>query len=695
VITPRGGSKLSSEISSKIDVISKQKIELYQPATAADLLNLENKVYIQKSQLGGGSPMIRGFATNRILLVVDGVRMNTAIFREGNVQNVLSIDPFSIESTDVIFGPASQFYGSDAIGGVLSFQTLKPVFGKSDSMFFEGKINIRASSASNERTTHVDFKAGWQKLASVTSLSYNNFGDLKMGKNGPSEYTRPDYVALVNNSDSIVKNEHENLQIYSGYTQLNFLQKFSYKIKDGIRLDYCFNFSNSSPVPRYDRLLQRTSADTLRNGDWYYGPQTWLMNSLSLNYSKKSFADSFKITLANQQFTESRNDRKFDSLDLRIREETVSAWSANADFEKKLHPTTKINYGAEYILNTIGSTGKILDLTNGTTSPTSTRYPNGSTWSSAGAYVNLLRKWKKWYKSEVGFRYNLVSIDGTLDTSIINFPVTSIKGTNQAVTGSLSQLFKLKNGSIGLITSTAFRSPNIDDVSKVFDRNSGFVIVPNASLKPEYAYNAELNGDYIFNKKLKTSISLFYTFLNNAIGVTNSTLNGVDSIIYDGQLSQVQTLTNQEYATVYGTQLSISYLINDALTLNSSYTILRSTSSNGEPIRHITPNFGGSSLEFKMNKWLGAVSANYNQEFKNNQFTQSELSDSYLYTKDKNGLAFSPSWMTINARMSYQASDRILLNVGLENILDKRYRPYGSGITAPGRNLSLSFKGSF
>ena len=245
------------------------------------------------------------------------------------------------------------------------------------------------------------------------------------------------------------------------------------------------------------------------------------------------------------------------------------------------------------------------------------------------------------------------------------------------------------------MTSTAFRSPNIDDISKIFDRNSGFVVVPNPSLKPEYAYNAELNGNYIFGEKLKTSISLFYTFLNNAIGITNSTLAGADSIVYDGVLSQVQTLTNQDYATVYGTQISLSYLINEALTFNSSYTILESNSSNGEPIRHITPNFGGSSLEYKNNKWMGSFYANYNQQFNNNQFTISEIGDSYLYTKDENGLAFSPTWFTLNARISYHASQRILLNVGLENLLDKRYRPYGSGITAPGRNLILSFSGSF
>ena len=80
---------------------------LRNPQTTADLLGQIGSVFIQKSQMGGGSPMIRGFATNRVLMVADGVRMNNAIYRSGNNQNIISIDPFSLEDAEVIFGPGS------------------------------------------------------------------------------------------------------------------------------------------------------------------------------------------------------------------------------------------------------------------------------------------------------------------------------------------------------------------------------------------------------------------------------------------------------------------------------------------------------------------------------------------------------------------------------------------------------------
>ena len=106
----------------KITSLGFETTNKYNPQTTADLLSISGEVFMQKSQYGGGSPMIRGFATNRLLYSVDGVRMNSAIFRSGNIQNVISLDPFAIASTEILFGPGAVSYGSDAIGGVMVFR---------------------------------------------------------------------------------------------------------------------------------------------------------------------------------------------------------------------------------------------------------------------------------------------------------------------------------------------------------------------------------------------------------------------------------------------------------------------------------------------------------------------------------------------------------------------------------------------
>src|SRR5690606_14283199 len=185
----------------RISTVSPKQITLQNPQTAADMLGQTGDVFIQKSQQGGGSPMIRGFSTNRLLYTIDGVRMNTAIFRAGNLQNVISLDPFTMENTEILFGPGSVMYGSDAIGAVMSFQTLSPQLALNDEVLVTGKALTRYSTANNEKTAHLDINLGWKKWALLTSFSSNDFGDLKMGSFGPDDYLRPLYVQRINNQD--------------------------------------------------------------------------------------------------------------------------------------------------------------------------------------------------------------------------------------------------------------------------------------------------------------------------------------------------------------------------------------------------------------------------------------------------------------------------------------------------------------
>lgn len=109
VISATRWRQTTDNVPSKIISISPEEINLQNPQTAADLLNISGKVFIQKSQQGGGSPMIRGFATNRLLYTVDGVRMNTAIFRGGNLQNVINLDPLATERAEVFSGQVPSF----------------------------------------------------------------------------------------------------------------------------------------------------------------------------------------------------------------------------------------------------------------------------------------------------------------------------------------------------------------------------------------------------------------------------------------------------------------------------------------------------------------------------------------------------------------------------------------------------------
>ncbi|MEN8788156.1 MAG: TonB-dependent receptor plug domain-containing protein, partial [Flavobacteriaceae bacterium] len=286
------------DIPQKIVSINSRSIAFGTPQTSADLLANSGQVFVQKSQLGGGSPMIRGFSTNRVLLSVDGVRMNNAIFRGGNIQNVISIDPFNINNSEVIFGPGSVIYGSDAIGGVMNFITKAPQFADRDSLNFTAHANYRFASANSESTVHGDLNIGKQRWAFLTSITYNSFDDLEMGSKGPASFLRNNYVRRINGTDVLVANDNPQLQIPTGYSQINLMQKVSHRAKNRWNFDLGLHYSETSDNPRYDRLIRPDeSGEGLRSAEWFYGPQKWFLGNVQLEHiGRGKFYDRLRIT---------------------------------------------------------------------------------------------------------------------------------------------------------------------------------------------------------------------------------------------------------------------------------------------------------------------------------------------------------------------------------------------------------------
>src|SRR5699024_4440499 len=238
--------------------------------------------------------MIRGFAANSVLIAVDGIRMNNAIFRSGNLQNVISIDPNALANTEVLFGPGSVIYGSDALGGVMNFQTKDPQLSYSKEEKTIGVNGMaRYSSANNERTFHADASLGFEKWGLLSSISYSNFDNLQSGGNFYKDYPdfgkRKEYVARQNGADVVVENDDVTEHLFSGDDQINLMQKIRYKPTAQWDLKYAFHYGTTTDIPRYDRLIQRKDG-ALKNAEWYYGPQIWMMNTLKVDYFSEGAA---------------------------------------------------------------------------------------------------------------------------------------------------------------------------------------------------------------------------------------------------------------------------------------------------------------------------------------------------------------------------------------------------------------------
>ena len=689
------------EVPQKIISIKEDDIVLMNPQTSADLLESSGQVFVQKSQLGGGSPMIRGFSTNRLLLSIDGVRMNNAIFRGGNVQNVIAIDPFSIQNTEIILGAGSVIYGSDAIGGVMNFYTKKPLRSFSDSLELKINSTMRYASASREKSGHFDLNLGWKKWASFTSISYTNFDDLKMGKYGPDDYLRLEYVDTSSSGiDVIRENSDARVQKFTGYNQINILEKIHYQAKDNISFDFGLHYSETSDYPRYDRLILYDT-NNLKSAEWNYGPQKWFLANLQFTKlsSNSTLHDKIKVGAAYQSFQESRIDRNFNSLLRREREELVDMMTLNVDFEKSITDKSKLFYGLEYLYNKVHSKGLETNIVSSESNRIASRYPDGSTWSSAAAYLSYKYKPNKEFTFQSGIRYNHIQIKADLtDNNVFyNLPFTNADVGTGAFTGTLGVSWlpnKITHWKFNL--SSAFRAPNIDDVGKIFDSEPGSVVVPNASLKPEYAYGAELGLSLNLGQSVSLDVASYYTFLDNALVRRDFTIGGVSEILYDGEISNVQAIQNASKAWIYGFEAGLSIQFSKSLTFKSQYSIVNGTEQDANgievPVRHVAPNFGTTHLLWENEKFKCDAFINYNGALSNNQLALSERDKAYLYAKDKNGDPYSPSWYTLNFRSQYQLSKELSLVATLENITNQRYRTYSSGITSAGTNFIVSVK---
>lgn len=683
------------DIPQQIVSVTSDDVLFRNPQTAADLLQSSGQVYVQKSQLGGGSPLIRGFSTNRLLIAVDGVRFNTAIFRGGNVQNIISIDPFAVARTEVILGPGSVVYGSDAVGGVMNFYTKKPVFSFKQGTTFSGNTTLRYATANKEKTGHFDFNIGAKKWAFLTSVTYSDFDNLRMGSHGPDDYLRTQYVETLNGVDTVVQNQNPKIQRPTAYSQINTMQKVRYMPNNNWNFDLGLFYTTTTDYPRYDRLI-RTSNDALRSAVWDYGPQQWFSGNLQIQNTPQTntFFDKSAFTLSFQHFTESRSDRDFGAPFLYKTQEKVAAYTTAWDFEKKIKKA-KLNYGVEYIFNKVGSRGLKTDILSGTSQQDVSRYPDGSSWQSLAGYMSTQFALAENISFLGGLRYSHIIVAAQFDTSLFALPFTEATINTGALTGTAGVTWN-PNQTLGwrLNFGTAFRAPNIDDIGKVFDSEPGSVVVPNPDLKPEYAYNGDLGVSLNFENKIKLDFAGFYTILEDALIRRDFSLDGESQIVYQGELSTIQAIQNASRAQVYGFEAGLEFAFSKAVKLSSQYNITKGFAQDQQgtkqALRHAAPAYGNTHIVYKKEKLTLDVFAVYNGQFDFEDLAPSQQNNAFLYAADQNGNPYAPKWYTLNFSGQYKFSKAFQLTATLENITDQRYRPYSSGLSAPGRNLILA-----
>jgi len=692
-----------SDVPQKIEVITSKQISFSNSQTSGDLLQQTGTVFVQQSQMGGSSPVLRGFEANKVLLVIDGVRMNNAIYRSGHLQNVITIDPNMLDRAEINFGAGSVIYGSDAIGGVMAFFSKNPVLSETGTTFYKTNVFTRYSSANNEFSGNMNISIGFKKWAFLTSATYKKLGDLRMGNERDSKYGDWGkcmyYAERVNGKDSMMINENPNIQKNSGYTQYDLMQKILFQPSLTQKHILNFQLSNSGNVPRYDRLAEMDGAK-LKYADWYYGPQTRIFAFYNAIFSSKTrLYDNASFIVAWQNISEDRINRKFNKAAESHQDETVNILSLNADFRKELVDKHELRYGIEAISNYVESEAYAINVNTDLKSYTiATRYPdNGSTYSSFAGYITHSWELSKKLILSQGLRLSHVALKSEYSDTmmkITKFPFDkTIQQNNSALNGNIGVVYMPgRNWRFALIGSSGFRAPNVDDAGKVNDSKAGStLVIPNPELEPEYAYNIDFTVGKLLFERVFLEITGFYTLVSNAIVVKATKLNGLDSIMYDGKKTAVQSASNSGEAYVYGVQGQLTAQISNHFSLSGNLTYTYGRLKSGDvPLDHIPPVFGMVSMKYEIRKFKGEFYVRYNGWKHLADYSQS--GEDNLQQATVEGM---PSWFTLNTRAAYQINKNLSFQFGIENILDKHYRNFASGISAPGRNFMIALKASF
>ena len=705
-----------NQIAEKVSVIKSEDLFLSSPASGAELLELSPGVRVQKSQGGGGSPIIRGFEANRVLIVVDGVRMNNAIYRSGHLQNSITIDPNNIERAEVIFGSSSVGYGSDALGGVIHYYTKNPILKDSEKIksSFTSNYNSANQGLSNNFITNYSSE-NW---GGITSISISKFGDIKMGENREHGYNNWGLTPLYSKNSRYSyysepsSNSNENIQRNTEYSQVDLFQKFLIKLGDTNLLNINIQFSESSDIDRYDQL-SITKGNSLKFSEWYYGPQKRLLISPSLKiFPNRKFMKKGVITFGFQKINESRIKRKFNALNRSHQIEDLKVFSLNGDFDTSFDDNHSVSYGVEstYNYNYSKAYDQIIEIQGnqvtglGNKLAIPTRYPSdGSSYTSFASYINWSWNMSEFFTFNIGTRLTFTGLKANWNDIIsVNPQLSEVNLNSKALTTTVSiKLRPSKRVQINTVLSSGFRNPNIDDIGKIRE-NNGLLVVPNTFLKPEYAYNLDLGIDFrSLNNRNYISLRGFSTIISRHIGrdeyivFSDITTPDLSTVIYNGE--EVTTISNKNLGNRFIHGFSIDGFSKMTNSLKFDYSMTYTKGDNNDtygPLPSISPLFGSVALSYSK-RGVNLKAVYKFSEAKNPgeySFGGEDGLDETPFIINSEGLLSylgTPKWSDFSIFGSKNISSNVTLRLGLTNVFDSHYRTFASGISAPGRSFQL------
>ncbi len=667
VVTARRSQDRTSEVPQLVTVITPRRIQERNVAQTPELLREEAGVAVQKTNQGGGSPIIRGFRANKVLLLIDGVRLNNSTYRGGNTQYLGTHDSGALQQVEVVHGPQAVAYGSDALGGTINLITRSPAL----NQVAKWQASTRLASAENSVITQAGVETGSDKLGLLVQGSFKSFGDVKRGSGGGGELMR----RLRN--DSRVTRVLNKTQAPNGYDSYDLHSSVLLKLSEARRFTAVYQLSRQSKVPRYDVI--ETGKDSVR----LFDPQ-----ERDLVYLKYTDADTARLydrlaaTVSFHRQAERRKRIKVGgSVESRDRFRTATA-GFQVQLDKTLAGRHETQYGAEFYFDNVATSSNARNLSNNEIRPAAPLFPDGSTFKTLGFYGQNAVLFTDRLRVIAGARLNFSRLQAPFVSDANSDDIFgNIEQTSTAVTGSLGARYAV-SGSLNLVGSFAqgFRTPNLDDVSKLGPgKGSSFFDVPNPDVDPERTWSVDV-GVKAHSHNLRMDIVGFYTRINDLLIRRPAEFRGSPIIVDDGDTLAVFHKENAGRAYTTGLALHGEFALSGSVAVfaDAGYTYGQNLSDD-EPLSAIPPFSGSVGARFR--------SARYGLEL-NTRFAAAQ---SRLAAVDREDLRIpergTPSWVTFNFRSNARLLSFLSVHFEVANVLDANYREHLSGFNAPGRNF--------
>jgi outer membrane receptor protein involved in Fe transport len=651
-ITVTGGRVAARifESSRAVSAISGEEFSERSSATTAELLREEPGLLVQKTTYGHGAPIVRGLIGRHVLLLYDGIRLNRSTFRSGGNQYLNTVNHQFLDRIEVVRGPASVLYGSDALGGAINlipFELPRP----GDNLRLQPRFSTRYATADNSYRLTAGADGDIRLLTFSSGLSLKGTGNLRAGGNvGRQDPTGWDETAAV----------------------LQLLRPLGRRWS--LRLNYLA--VRQDRVPRYDKY----AGGQFR--EYRYDPQDRDLAAVTFSVRPSDgFLQAARGSLAWQREVEGRIEQKIDA-DYQYRShDRLTTWGGYGQAVLVPHPAHQLLVGGEYYREKIaGGRVRIDGETIETVRPT---YPDGSVYRSAGLFLQDEWELVDRLKLTAGLRYSRFAVETLLEA-----PFGEFREDYEDLTGSVGISYRPWRG-INLVGnwSRGYRAPSLNDMAVLKVSSSG-VDAPSPGLKPESIISTEM-GIKLDLGPVSGGLIAFNSRLDDMIDRTRGLYNGLpffdenNNGLQDSSEFDIYQRRNVGRARLYGFELEGSYRSGSGWEgrLNC-FWIRGENRSLGEPLSRIPPLM--DMVAFRMypteSVWIET-------------FLRTAAAQRRLSSRDEADNRIDPGgtdgWVTLNFRTRFNRG-RLSLAVSVENITDAAYKEHGSGIYSAGRNLILN-----